>query len=397
MMRIAYVCADSGIPIFGQKGCSIHVQEIIRGFLKQDHQVHLLSPRFGDDISDDLQTIKLHELLPIPKVAQGLREKIALSMNSEIEAALDYAEPFDLVYERYSLWSYGGMEYARKKGIPGILEVNSPLILEQQKHRSLVHFQEAKTVAIKVFNAATSIIAVSDEVKNYVSQYVNNPDKIKVIPNGVNAERFHPKKITPHAYFTVGFVGSLKPWHGLPILLDAFEQFHHQYPQSRLLIIGKGPESDRLQTEINQKNLNSVVQLTGPVPPYAIPFLLEQIDVAVAPYPPLDKFYFSPLKVYEYMAAGLPVVASNIGQIRDVIKHGNNGLLCPPGDSNALSEAFIRLMRSPQLRHQLGTSARQTILDHYTWDQVVEKILALAKEAGSREKGEGRKINIKVA
>ena len=381
MMRIAYVCADAGIPVFGQKGCSIHVQEILRGLLKQDHQVHLFSPRFGENKPDDLQTIKLHELLPIPKVAQGLREKIALSMNSEIEAALDYADSFDLVYERYSLWSYRAMEYAKQKGIPGILEVNSPLILEQQKHRSLVHIQEAENVAIKVFNAAKTIIAVSDAVKDYVSQYINNPDKIKVIPNGVNADRFHPKKITHHAYFTVGFVGSLKPWHGLPILLEAFEKFHHHYPQSRLLIIGKGPESDRLKIEINQKNLNSVVQLTGAVPPYAIPFLLEQMDVAVAPYPPLDQFYFSPLKVYEYMAAGLPVVASNIGQISDIIQHENNGLLCPPGDSNALIEAFVSLMRSPQLRYQLGTSARQTILNHYTWDQVVEKILRLAKEA----------------
>ncbi|MDJ0729097.1 MAG: glycosyltransferase family 4 protein [Crocosphaera sp.] len=389
MMRIAYVCADAGIPIFGQKGCSIHVQEIIRGFLKQHHQVHLFSPRFDGNKPDDLQAIKLHELLPIPKVAQGLREKIALSMNSEIEAALDYAEPFNLVYERYSLWSYGAMEYARQKEIPGILEVNSPLILEQQKHRSLVHTQEAETVAIKVFNAATKIIAVSDAVKDYISQYVKNPDKIKVIPNGVNADRFHPKKITPHAYFTVGFVGSLKPWHGLPILLEAFEQFHDHYPQSKLLIIGKGPESDRLQTEINQKNLNSAVQLTGAVPPDAIPLLLEQMDVAVAPYPPLDQFYFSPLKVYEYMAAGLPVVASNIGQIRDVIQHGKNGLLCPPGDINALTEAFVSLMRSPQLRHQLGTSARQTILDHYTWDQVIEKILKLAKEAGGTKQKAG--------
>ena len=84
MMRIAYVCADAGIPVFGQKGCSIHVQEIMRGFLKQDHQVHLFSPRLGDNKPDDLQAVKLHELLPIPKVAQGLREKIALSMNSEI-------------------------------------------------------------------------------------------------------------------------------------------------------------------------------------------------------------------------------------------------------------------------------------------------------------------------
>ena len=381
-MRIAYVCADPGIPIFGHKGCSIHVQEIIKGFLKQKHQVHLFTPRLDNNSPNELREVKLHGLLPIPKVAQGLREKIALSMNSEIDAALEWSEPFDLVYERYSLWSYGAMEYAQKKGIPGILEVNAPLILEQIQHRSLVHLKEAETVAVKVFNAATMIIAVSDTIKDYLSQYVDNPDKIKVIPNGVNPERFIPRKsnhLSPSS-FTIGFVGSLKPWHGVPILLNAFEKFHRHYPQSNLLIIGKGPESDRLKAEIEAKNLQSIVQLTGAVSPQKIPSLLTQMDVAVAPYPPLDTFYFSPLKVYEYMAAGLPVVASDIGQISEVIEHEINGLLCPPGDVNALVNAFESLWRSPQLRHQLGTAARQTILHNYTWDQVVERILKLVSK-----------------
>ncbi|ACK68195.1 glycosyl transferase group 1 [Rippkaea orientalis PCC 8801] len=385
-MRIAYICADRGIPVFGQKGCSIHVQEVIRGFLKQKAEVHLFTPRIDDNSPEDLAEVKLHALLPIPKVNQEIREKMALSTNAQIESELEWLDPFDFVYERYSLWSYSAMEYAQRKGIPGILEVNAPLILEQRQHRGLVHLEEAETVAKRVFNAATVIIAVSENIKDYLTQYVKDTNKIKVIPNGVNPHRFIPKMDNnpSSSEFTIGFVGSLKPWHGLPILIEAFAQFHNNYPHSKLLIIGDGPERDRLLHEITHKNLQSVVELTGAVSPHLIPSLLTQIDVAVAPYPPMENFYFSPLKVYEYMIAGLPVVASRIGQLSELIEDGSNGLLCPPGDVNALATALEQLWRSPELRYQLGTQARQTILANYTWDQVVQRILQLAEHSRNR-------------
>ena len=293
------------------------------------------------------------------------------------------AQPFDFIYERYSLWSYSAMEYAQKVGIPGILEVNAPLILEQEKHRGLVDREEAEAVAKRVFQAATTIITVSSEVKDYVSQYVNDKSKIQVIPNGVNPQRFAQNLSETNKplsdQFTVGFMGSLKPWHGLPILIDAFARFHRNHPKTRLLIVGDGTERDRLLRDIATRNLESVVQLTGAVPPEAVPHWLAQMDVAVAPYPQSEDFYFSPLKVYEYMAAGLPVVASNIGQIAEVIDHGVNGLLAPPGDVTALEKALDQLWRSPSLRYCLGDLAREKILQHHTWERVVEKILFFAQ------------------
>jgi glycosyltransferase involved in cell wall biosynthesis len=381
-LRVAYICADPGIPVFGQKGCSIHVQEVIRSLLAKNVQVSLFTTRLGEEIPPDFQQVKVYHLPTIPKVERAVREKVARSINPDLELELSLAQPCDFVYERYSLWSYSGMEYARKMGIPGILEVNAPLILEQDKHRGLVDKAEAEALARRVFQAATTIIAVSREIKDYVSQYVTDTEKIQIIPNGVNPQRFTGNNIfgKDTQQFTVGFVGSLKPWHGLPVLIGAFACFHRHHPQTRLLIVGDGKERDRLVQEVEQRNLESAVHFTGAVPPEAVPYWLAQMDVAVAPYPQSEDFYFSPLKVYEYMAAGLPVVASNIGQIPDVIDDRVNGLLVTPGDGAALANALEYLWRSPLLCHNLGNAARTKILQHHTWERVVAKILEFAQQ-----------------
>lgn len=380
IMRIAYICADAGIPVFGEKGCSIHVQEVIRSMVKQGAEVCLFTPRLEGVIPEDLdKKIEVCLLPAIPKSELDVREKKALFINDQLESFLEKYLPFDLIYERYSLWSYKGMEYANKNNIPSILEVNSPLIEEQEKHRGLIHKKEAENVANKVFNFADNIVAVSDGIKNYLSKYIENNHKIQVISNGVNTERFSSPLIFKNSVFTVGFVGTLKPWHGLDILLEGFEYFYHSHPQSRLLIVGDGTQKEQLLTDIKSKNLEPVVELTGAVSPSKIPSFLAQMDVGVAPYPPLKDFYFSPLKVYEYMAAGLPVIVSDIGQLTKVINHGINGFLSPAGDAMALANYLEELWRSPVLRQTMGNQAHDYVLKNHTWDQVVEKTLNLAK------------------
>jgi glycosyltransferase involved in cell wall biosynthesis len=123
-----------------------------------------------------------------------------------------------------------------------------------------------------------------------------------------------------------------------------------------------------------------------------VPRLLARADAAAAPYPQLGRFYFSPLKVYEYMAAGLPVVASRVGQPVGVIRHRQNGLLCPPGDAAALAGALGELRADPGLRLRLGAAAREAVLREHTWAAVARRILRLAETAlvppplaGSRE------------
>jgi glycosyltransferase involved in cell wall biosynthesis len=170
-----------------------------------------------------------------------LREQTALAINPDLRIDLELSGPFDLIYERCSLWSYSAMEFAQASGIPGILEVNAPLIEEQAEHRGLVHRKQAEGVAERVFRAASGIVAVSEEVKAYLSRW-GIAAKVQVIPNGVNHQRFaasvDPAMPKQPDTFTVGFVGSLKPWHGLSHLVNAFAQLHQRVPQARSVDCG---------------------------------------------------------------------------------------------------------------------------------------------------------------
>jgi glycosyltransferase involved in cell wall biosynthesis len=388
MMRVAYVCADPGVPIYGRKGCSVHVQEVIRALCKRGLEVEVFASRIGGEPPADLEDIVVHQLPPMTKDPLACRERAALLKNGDLYASLDLEGPFDLIYERYSLWSFMAMQYAQDREIPGLLEVNAPLIEEQAEHRGLVDRALAEWVAEKACRNATALIAVSDQVADYLVRCFHGVQgRVHVVPNGVDPSRFDVNcKGEMHDNFTVGFVGTLKPWHGLPILVEAFAQLHRRDDSARLLLVGDGPQREGIEDALAEQGLLSAADFAGAVDPAEIPGLLARMDVAVAPYPNLAQFYFSPLKVYEYMAAGLPVVASRVGQLEGLIEDGVNGLLCAPGDPDALAAALDKLRRDPGLRASLGRAARQTILRGHTWDAVADRILELASGAPSENK-----------
>jgi glycosyltransferase involved in cell wall biosynthesis len=377
-VRIAYVCADPGVPVFGHKGSSIHVQEVLSTLLRLGAKVKLFASRVGGEVPKGLQNIEIHTL----PAFNGDREDSVLSSNNILRRKLEQAGPFDLVYERYSLWSFSAMEYAKSLNCASVLEVNSPLIEEQIQYRELSDPQLAERIAERVFRATKVLIAVSNEVAAYLSCYVCTYGKVHVVPNGVNPKRFSNNykaaRSESDETFIVGFVGTLKPWHGLHILVEAFNHLQDKVPNTRLMIVGNGPERSELVKKLKEKDLLHLTEITGAVAPSKVPGLLSSMDVAVAPYPALAHFYFSPLKVYEYMAAGLPVVASRIGQVAELIQDGESGILVPPGDPVAIAEALDKLYRDPLLCKRLGTKARQTVLESHTWDATVEHMLNLS-------------------
>ncbi len=380
-MRIACVNADPGVPAFGNKGCSVHLQEVLRAMVLAGSDVDLFTRRLDGVAPHDLSTVRVHPLTPISQGEASAREMAALESNDEVDNLLALGT-FDAVYERYSLWSYAGVEFARRVGIPGILEVNAPLIEEHAAYRGLANRELAEKVASRVFSAAKVIVAVSREVAASVSHFSQTAGKVAVVPNGINPERF-PESVAPTLpssaeVFTIGFVGTLKPWHGLDVLAQGFEEFHRQQRESRLIIVGDGPERPKLENHFSASGLINNVVFTGAVLPAEVPGLLASMDVAVAPYPKLEPFYFSPLKVYEYMAAGLPVVASRIGQIAETVDHQLTGWLTPPGDPGALVEAFRTLRALPELRRRMGQAARARVLKNHTWTQSIRRIFDLA-------------------
>ena len=275
------------------------------------------------------------------------------------------------------------MEYARDHGIAGILEVNAPLIEEQLTHRTLLNPALAESTARRTFRAARSLLAVSKEVATYLEGYPQALGRIQVVSNGVDTRRFRPDVKASCAVddsFTVGFAGSMRPWHGLEVLVEAFAQLHEKDCRSRLLIVGDGAARRDLESGLAGRGLLHSVRFTGAVSPAEVPALLVSMDVAVAPYPKLPTFYFSPLKVFEYMAAGRAIVAARAGALAELIEDGVNGLLFPAGDSAGLAERLSSLREAPMLRQRLGAAARADACQRHTWDSVVGTILSMAAQ-----------------
>ncbi len=381
-MRVAYVCADPGVPVFGSKGCSVHVREVIAGLLEQGADVTLFARNVDGEIPERLKQIQVVPLPALPKSSDaGARELKALAGNADLLGMLRDRGPFDIVYERYSLWSTAAMEHAYASGIPGLLEVNAPLIEEQMRYRTLVNIDAAEATARTVFRTASALLAVSSGVRDYLCTMPGTTGKVHLVPNGVDVDRFCPSvapALGDSNVTTVGFLGGLKPWHGVELLIQAFVGVSWQVPNIRLLIVGDGPQRALLQSMAACHPACNIVFTSG-IDPSQVPAYLASIDIGVAPYPDLDGFYFSPLKVYEYMAMGMAVVASNIGDMPCIIDSGVSGMLTAPGDIADLQNALLVLLSQPQTRLSMGAAARRQVSEKHTWTATTRRILQIAE------------------
>ena len=391
-MRVAYASADFGIPVFGGKGASIHIQEMVAAFLGLGHRVSIVAPHPGQlpegyqaavhRVKTMAPDITEQDLILAEQSDRVFKERRNLATGKAVEAELLrlHAEtPFDFIYERYSLWSAAGVRAARKLGIPLILELNAPLLLEQQKYRRLLLAQEAERIEQEVFRGADLIYAVSEQVRDYALSKGALPDTTLVQANGVDPAKFNPNgpiadlaaaSETP----VIGFAGSLKPWHGLEDLVEAFRFIRHRGTPCRLLIVGDGPMQSWIDGFARGSDLSHLILLTGWISHDRIPDYIRCMDIAVAPYPSIDGFYFSPLKLFEYLACGRAVVASNIGQIADVIEHGKNGILYEPGNPAALALCLEELLADKGKRRMLASSAVETMCGR-SWRDCASRVV----------------------
>ena len=365
-MYIAYVCLDPGIPVFGTKGASVHIQEVVREYRRRGHDVTVYATRRGSDVPDDLAELRVVDV-PITTRDEEERERAQQAASASVSDMVS-AGGYDLVYERYSLFS----TVIAECGVPGILEVNAPLIDEQRTHRVLVDEQAADAALQAQVQAALATICVSDPVRDWVIARTEGT-RVFTVPNGVNVHRITPQPESPGAP-VVTFVGTLKPWHGVDVLLRARAQAHKDW---QLRIIGDGPM--RAELDDLARSLGIDVDFRGAVTPDAIPQHMAGTAIGVAPYPAMDTDsdqYFSPLKVYEYMAAGLPVVASRVGQLPEIM--GESAYLVPPSDPEALAEALDALVANPVERARVGSDNRRQAEREHSWTGTVDHILAHA-------------------
>ena len=366
-MKIAYVCADPGIPLGGVKGASVHLRSLASAMARRGNQVVLICARTEGSNPPPTGV----RVLALPSAAQTrwLTEQFA---EADIEAVL----------ERYSLPSGAALQAARTLTLSFTLEVNAPLADEAARFRGLQDVEMWRAREQQLMAEADRLIVVSTSLRDHALAAGARQGSIRVIPNGVQLDLFRRggratirRQLGIDDALMIGFVGSLKPWHGVSRLLEAFAALPGSY---RLLIVGDGPERHALEARASVLGIGDRTVFAGAVSHAQVPAYLDSMDIGAAPFESMTGFYFSPLKVVEYLAAGLPVVASRQGDLPLLV--GDAGILYEPGSQDALTGALRRLGEDSRLRARLAWSAitRVASLD---WDKVaaqVESVLATA-------------------
>lgn len=401
-MRFAYLSCDFGVPVFGPLGASVHLRQTVGALQRLGHAVEVFSPNLG--LEGEVVAPEGFRQLPL----DGCAARAVRCLSSEDTGRSDhlvrewrrlvYAEQVqrtllpilersrpDAIYERYSLFAYAGVELAERLSVPLLLEVNAPLSLEAAKYRELVLRRTAEELERLVFERAAALFVVSRELEVHARRLGVPAARIHVLPNGVDAERFHPEvsgsavraRHELDGKRVIGFVGSLKPWHDLDTLLEAARRLASRDPRIRLLVVGEGPRLTELQAAHEPH-----VICTGAVPHEDVPAHLAAADVVVVPYAKGGDAYFSPLKLFEAMAAAKPVVGARIGQVAEVLVHGESGLLYEPGEPADLAERIREILDSPGRGAELGAAARRSVVPGRSWQDNARRIAEIARELG---------------
>jgi glycosyltransferase involved in cell wall biosynthesis len=412
-MKILYLSMDPGIDPAGQGGGSIHIRSFVRALADVGQQVTLVCSAAANAQSFDMDLGAVVRLVPLAgwnqALARGLRHFNRLTgratrghadivralhnlrFAAKARAAARELKP-DFIYERYSLWGMSGLWLSRELGIPLVLEVNAPLVYEQQQYRAGVTCPPlARWVERRVWQGADLMLAVSESLRSQLKRYGVAPERIQVLPNAVNPELFRmasngnavKERLNLDGRFTIGFVGTFRPWHGVELLLAAFEDLHRMDPSTHLLLVGEGPLRPRFEAQIRNAGLQGAVTFAGRIAHQEVPQYLAAMDVTVAPYPALDEFYYSPIKLFEYMGAGRPVVASRVGQVAEILTDGETGLLFEPGDRAALVRCIERLRKDAPLRNELGRKAAAVCSEH-TWNRNAARVIDWVEPLVSR-------------
>jgi glycosyltransferase involved in cell wall biosynthesis len=293
------------------------------------------------------------------------------------------------LYQRHGRFSFASALLVRWLRLPLILEYNSSEVWMAKfwdPARFMLWLRWCEQVVV---DATSLFVVVSEPLKMELMAAGIEPERILVNPNAVDPEEFRPQcggeQIRSQYGFrpgdvVIGFVGSFSYWHGVEVLQKAIENVyaHDNEPNVRFLLIGTGPLHEEIRQALSRYTDKGWVVFTGSLNHEAVPAHLDASDVLVSPHVPMPDgrpFFGSPTKLFEYMAIGKAIIASDLDQIGKVLRHNRTAWLVTPGDVAELSAAIEVLSRDPEMRRRLGNEARVDALASHTWELNATRVL----------------------
>jgi glycosyltransferase involved in cell wall biosynthesis len=357
-------------------GMASHIAGFAGGARALGHQLRFISSG-GFNLTG---AVKVDTLLPSTTIS-ATRALFELWNNfsftiGALRRASEAQHEIDFIYQRYSRFNWTGVAVSLVTGLPLALEFNGSEVWVARHWDPVGLIGLLKRFEQLNLRAADLIFVVSDvERRNLIAAGVD-PLHIIVNPNGVDADGFRTgcggrelrAALGIADKLVVGFTGTFGPWHGAPVLAEAAARIRDS--RCHFLFIGDGDERTATEAIIKAAGKKDRATFTGRVPHDRVPAYLDACDILVSPHVPAadgSEFFGSPTKLFEYMAMARPVVASRLGQIASVIMNGKNGVLVEPNDADALAQAIGHLAKDKELRQRLGSAARQTVIERYTW------------------------------
>lgn len=300
------------------------------------------------------------------------------------------------IYQRCALDNFMGLQLSFKYRVPFVLEFNSSEIWTARNWGGGLKYKDlAERIENLNLNKADLIVCVSDALKEELMERGIESKKILVDYNGVDTERYSPAisgeeirlKYGLENKIVIGFCGSFGVFHGAVKLAESYAELMHRNESYKrkvsLLMIGEGETLSEVKRVLKRFRIGDSVNFAGSIPFEKVSSYLAACDILVAPHvrnKDGSNFFGSPTKLFEYMAMGKAIAASDLGQIGEILRNEENALLFEPGNVKDMSDKLALLIESAELREKLGQSARNDAADKYTWDIHVGKIIKKINE-----------------
>ncbi len=347
-------------------GVARHVRELA-GFLKNKIDVSII-------------TNKPEKLIGNTKILEisGARDpvfKINISPNV-VKEIREYVADFDVVHAHhaFSRLSLLSISLADKYNIPSVLTTHTSSFFQDYEYfwQFISYIYPRYRLTISKVN---KIIAVSEVAKKFIS-YFTEKNAI-VIPNGVSTKKFKPREIERDGEPVILYVGRLVPKKGIDVAIISMKKVIEKYPNAKLVIAGRGKMMPILKSMVAILGIEKNVEFLGYVNDNFLPYLYNSADVFVLPSIMAESFG---IVLLEAMSSGLPIVATKVGGIVEVLENGKYGILVEPGNAKEMADGIIKILEDEQLSNNLSIKGRKIVMQKYSWEKISNKIIKVYNE-----------------
>ncbi len=377
----------------GEEPESVHIDAIVEALRGMGHEVRVVGPAAGRAKAASSARSRPSILGRIKAAVPGaVFEVLQIGYNAVVWLRLLRAirgfRPH-LVYERYALYMFGGVAAARLARVPLVLEVNTAYAQSWARYFSLRFQGIARRIERSTLVSADHVITVSGVMRAKIEAIGVPADRVSVCHNAVDPAAMDPARFEAAPLrqalgldgFTLGFVGTMNRWQGIARYFEVFEQSFARVPDLNFLMVGDGEFRAELQARCAERPWARRVVFTGRKSHAEVPEHIAAMDACLL----LDSNdYGSPMKVFEYLALGKPVVAPRVDPVLEVLRDRETALLIEPGDVDQMVRAIVDLHADPGLRARLAHAGRAQVLRHHTWRGNAGEIVRVAGRLGAQ-------------